>query len=255
MDHSTGNVYDLIDGGWADPITQITGQAVTPYDSSDYNASSWAGLKSIFVTAIEDGEEVDFASFGTSTISGMTAFVSGHMYSGIGYDATTGDFTVRNPWGTEAGQSWLTEFEASISDLFGVNGDIFIATGNTGATPPNTAGVHSNIVTDESEFNAAIAQFDVGGSQAAVNAAYTIDISQSFTLNAALQTIDLPAGSSLVINVGLLYVFNSLLGIYDLYAVAISTVLTFIGGFVLSKGWVFKPAQKKQRPALEGAVS
>lgn len=65
-------------------------------------------------------------------------------------------------------------------------------------------------------------------------------------------------GSSLVFNVALLYVFNSLLGIYDLVAVGISTVLTFIGGFLLSKGWVFKAEKKESKPEavleVEGAA-
>jgi len=66
-------------------------------------------------------------------------------------------------------------------------------------------------------------------------------------------------GSSLVFNVALLYVFNTLLGVYDLVAVGISTVLTFVAGFMLSRGWVFKSEKKEPKPEaaleVEGAVS
>jgi glycosyltransferase involved in cell wall biosynthesis len=50
-------------------------------------------------------------------------------------------------------------------------------------------------------------------------------------------------------NVGLLYVFNGLLGIYDLIAVGLSTVATFIIGFVISKLWVFR--KKVSKPFKE----
>lgn len=65
-------------------------------------------------------------------------------------------------------------------------------------------------------------------------------------------------GSSLVFNVALLYVFNTVFGVYDLVAVGISTVLTFVAGFLLSRGWVFKSApkeeEKKRKAVLEGAT-
>ncbi len=135
LQHPAGNVYNLINGGFADPITQITGRSVVTYSSANYSTTAWADLKASFVTAIQGGEEVDFASYGATSINGTTAFVSGHMFSGIGYDSTTGDFIIRNPWGTQAGQSWLTSFEASIADLYSVHGVIFTATGVAADTP------------------------------------------------------------------------------------------------------------------------
>ena len=62
------------------------------------------------------------------------------MFSGIGYDSATGEFIIRNPWGVENGQNWLTEFEATMSDLNGVNGTLFVANGSTGATPSAVEG-------------------------------------------------------------------------------------------------------------------
>ena len=91
------------------------------------------------VSAIQNGQEVDFASFGNSLQNGETAFVSDHMYSGIGYDSATGDFIVRNPWGTETGQQWLTTFEATMADFYSVNGVLFIASGSVSTGGVNTA--------------------------------------------------------------------------------------------------------------------
>lgn len=45
---------------------------------------------------------------------------------------------------------------------------------------------------------------------------------------------------TITINVLSLYVFNTLFGIYDLVAVGMSTVLTFVVGFTFSKLWVFR---------------
>jgi len=139
LEHTTGNVYNLIDGGFADPITQITGRTIVTYNTASYSSTTWATLKSDFVTAIQSGEEVDFASHGTTELDGQTAFVADHMFSGLGYDSATGDFIVRNPWGVEPGQSWLTEFEASIADLYSVNGAIFVASGVAADTPSITS--------------------------------------------------------------------------------------------------------------------
>ncbi|MDE2041264.1 MAG: bifunctional glycosyltransferase family 2/GtrA family protein [Patescibacteria group bacterium] len=46
------------------------------------------------------------------------------------------------------------------------------------------------------------------------------------------------------VNVASLYVFNSLLGIYDLVAVGLSTIATFLIGFALSRLWVFRAGVK-----------
>jgi len=63
---------------------------------------------------------------------------------------------------------------------------------------------------------------------------------------------------TITVNVFMLYVFNSLLGIYDLIAVGLATLVTFIAGFTISRLWVFKreksldvtrsPAVQQPRP-------
>lgn len=54
-------------------------------------------------------------------------------------------------------------------------------------------------------------------------------------------------GAGVFINAGALYVFHSLLGIHDLLAVAIATVLTFAWGFIFSKFWVFRSKEPDNR--------
>ena len=92
-----------------------------------------------------------------------------------------------------------------------------------------------------------------------LNRAFTFRVRARFNYSELMRFYAV-VGSSLVFNVALLYVFHTIFGIYDLVAVGISTILTFVAGFLLSKGWVFKSApkeedKKKQRPALEGVVS
>lgn len=110
---------------------------------------------------------------------------------------------------------------------------------------------HINLAKGLSFFSGTVTSF-------ILNRVFTFKVKTRFNFSELMRFYTV-VGSSLVFNVALLYVFNSLLGIYDLYAVGISTVLTFIGGFLLSRGWVFRPSsktekEKKQRAALEGAV-
>jgi hypothetical protein len=56
-----------------------------------------------------------------------------------GYDSTTGELEIRNPWGTAAGQTWDTTFEVSLTTLLS-DGDTITAdnvgTGSSSVTAP-----------------------------------------------------------------------------------------------------------------------
>ena len=54
---------------------------------------------------------------------------------------------------------------------------------------------------------------------------------------------------TVTVNLAAFYFFNSLLGIYDLFAVGLSTVATFCIGFAVSKLWVFSEKSWLKRPA------
>ena len=67
----------------------------------------------------------------------MKDLVSGHEFAVLGYNATTHEFTLRNPWGAAQGSSGNGTFEQTIDQLWGgtattsnANG-FFIATGNS----------------------------------------------------------------------------------------------------------------------------
>jgi autotransporter passenger strand-loop-strand repeat protein len=129
-----GNDYVLIQGGDGRPITQVTGRALSDYYTGSYSAASWSALGATIVAAVQHGEEVEFGTAGgQTTINGMVAFVGGHMYSVIGYDSANGDFVVRNPWGTESGQYWLTTFETSMAGFYAEQGMLYVASGTPSA--------------------------------------------------------------------------------------------------------------------------
>jgi hypothetical protein len=69
--------------------------------------------------------------------SGNQEFMSDHCFAVVGYDSTTGDFILRNPWGTTAtstgeiagqgtGDPYYVQFEASMSQIAAVEGDISV---------------------------------------------------------------------------------------------------------------------------------
>ena len=131
-----GNIYNNISGGFADPITEITGRSVTEFWSGKYSLASWLALKSTIVNAIQSGLEVDFGDGMNAThftlINDKRAFIGSHMFAGIGYNASSGNFILRNPWGVSDGQDHLTEFEASMADLFSEKGALWVANGSLG---------------------------------------------------------------------------------------------------------------------------
>ena len=143
LKQTVGNVYKNIDGGLADPITEITGRSLSTYDSSAYTSANWLALKSTIVTAIKAGLEVDFGDLSSSThvtyLGGKIAFHGGHMFAGIGYDDATGSFIIRNPWGVMDGQSWNTEFKATMAELYSEHGVLFVANGSLGAMAFSTS--------------------------------------------------------------------------------------------------------------------
>ncbi len=55
-------------------------------------------------------------------------------------------------------------------------------------------------------------------------------------------------GLSVFINLGSLYLFHEILGLHDLIAVALATVLTFAWGFIFAKFWVYRhPPRRAHR--------
>src|SRR5208282_4783930 len=71
------------------------------------------------------GDDLVLSSWTNATDSSeKTTLVADHAMSIYGYDASTGDLEIRNPWGTEAGQNWDTTFEVSLGTLLSDGDDI-----------------------------------------------------------------------------------------------------------------------------------
>ena len=147
-----GNSFSTIGNGGAPEyaLEEITGAtAITDFYSAKsswshvtYNQSlqgekstsklSTASVLSTLAADLAVGDDLVLCSCTNATdSSGKTTLVADHAMSVYGYDAATGMVEIRNPWGTEQGQTWDTTFEVSLSALLS-DGDT-ITTDNVGA--------------------------------------------------------------------------------------------------------------------------
>ncbi len=228
-DHQTGNEYLLIDGGWADPITAVTGRKIISYYYADYTTAQWTNLKTTIATAIQNNMEVDFASDSETTVNGKTAFVSGHMYSGIGYDSTTGNFIIRNPWGTESGQYWNTTFEASMADLAAVQGELFVATATAAAAPAAASAVTGTASSIVTQFLSGQLTTAVAINDSAANIQASLDSLQSIAKSGLLTAITLTDSGSPTLSVTGAQLANDATALQDIagnYTVAVTGTTT-----------------------------
>jgi hypothetical protein len=91
------------------------------------SSADWQGFKQAFINAIAAKDDVVLESLGaTFDASGNQQLIADHAFAVVGYDAATGDFIVRNPWGVEPNQNYDTQFEISMADVVAVQGDFVI---------------------------------------------------------------------------------------------------------------------------------
>lgn len=164
-DNPAADSWNAIDTGFSGlALAAITGASTEGYFFVDPNGSTWdevtynlsstwsaltssdeidaaqeqTGLSassalSALVADIADGDDVVLnTSAVVPATGGTTTLVSRHSFSVYGYDNATGDLEVRNPWGTEPGQTWDTTFEVSLSTL--LSDDDSIVVDNTGSS-------------------------------------------------------------------------------------------------------------------------
>ena len=137
IDHPAVNSYNNINGNYdSDLLTNIAGATNIP--DFFYNDPSWSYAKQIVIDALQSGEDVLMDSnSNTYDSSGNQEFMSDHCFAVVGYDSTAGDFILRNPWGTTAtstgeiagqgtGDPYYVQFEASMSQIAAVEGDISV---------------------------------------------------------------------------------------------------------------------------------
>jgi Ca2+-binding RTX toxin-like protein len=136
--------YKALEGGWANPLKQITGlnyayysstnkgSPQDPFSSGSYKADTAATYKQTIINALNSGEVGWLASFGATSVGGKSQFVSGHAFMILGYNSATDSFTIRNPWG-EGGSNYTGQFSAKIEDFWNFS---FIAITQSGTSTP-----------------------------------------------------------------------------------------------------------------------
>ncbi len=129
IDHPAVNSYNNISADSAfDVLTNLVNTSSVEYLTS--SSANWLSYKNIIIEAVQAGNDVVLETGpnaqDTVNAQGQTLLVGDHAFAVIGYDASTGDFIVRNPWGVEPGQTYVTQFEVSMSDVVGVDGDFAI---------------------------------------------------------------------------------------------------------------------------------
>jgi len=127
--HAAVNSYNNISADTAfDVLTNLTNASNVEYLPS--SSANWQSYKNIVIEALQAGNDVILETGAnaqdTTNSAGQTLLVGDHAFAVVGYDAASGNFIVRNPWGDEPGQTWVTQFEVSMSDVVGVAGDFAI---------------------------------------------------------------------------------------------------------------------------------
>ena len=113
-----GNSYDLLTGGYADPVTEITGKPTFSCSPTD----------PIGAQALAQGQEVLLATpDGTS----MPNLIGGHMFEVTAYDAGTGAYTLHNPWGSAVGGGLQVTFNATPADLAAQGAWLYVSSGTS----------------------------------------------------------------------------------------------------------------------------
>ena len=122
--------------------------------SENWNGSettlSTASALSALAADLAVGSDLVLTSLTDATdSSGMTTLVASHAMSVYGFDASTGELEIRNPWGYEgAYQSWDTTFEVGLGTLLADNDSIVsdnmgVATSVAGTSIVAAAGLQS----------------------------------------------------------------------------------------------------------------
>ena len=132
LGHPAVNAYNNINGNNASfVLPAFTGTAVSFYSSWSL---TWAADKQIFIHDLAIGDDIllsdpEPAGFNTTDSLGKVQLVGNHAFAMIGYDSATGNFILRNPWGTLGSgttQKFDTQFEVSMDQIAAVGGLIYV---------------------------------------------------------------------------------------------------------------------------------
>jgi hypothetical protein len=135
IDHPAVDSYNNIDGdSSSDVMPDLTDCTnVTYYWSS---SAGWYADETTYLDALADGDGIilETPDSGSDTYdnSGHIELIPDHAFAVVGYDSSTGDFIVRNPWGNSyPGQNWDVQFEVSLAQIATDGGDFAIDNSGT----------------------------------------------------------------------------------------------------------------------------
>ncbi|HVX15628.1 MAG TPA: C2 family cysteine protease [Pirellulales bacterium] len=173
------NSYASIEGGWMATVdAQVLGHNATDYGMTN-SAEQYA------INALAAHQAV---TIGTAVAN--YGLVASHAYAILGYNASTGTFTLYNPWGfDQPGQLTWTQLEQTC--------DGFVVASTSGTTPiggaPSQATLHSAAILNSTTAEAEATGTSTDASAAAIVPANTTTGGQSaapFTATAASSTWD-----------------------------------------------------------------
>ena len=136
---SASNAYFSIEGGWAEPITQIGAGRVIQYGLEAYNMNNKPQLPVVpvpegstalaeYTKALNSQKPFFIVSFAvTKDANGASQFVKGHAYMAIDADlgsSTNTTVNVYNPWGP-TGSGFVSPFDSDLVTLVGIEGISF----------------------------------------------------------------------------------------------------------------------------------
>jgi hypothetical protein len=187
-----GNSFSTIaNGGYPEyALEEITGSStITDFYG---NGSSWtqyvyddtlsfqsaasglttSSVLAVLVADLAAGDDVVVASRTYAyDSSGYTTLVADHAMSIYGYDSATGRLEIRNPWGTQVGQTWDTTFEVSLNTLL-ADGDTITVDNMMAVLPPSV--VNGALVSAAAglQASATVASFSISDTAANVGGAF-----------------------------------------------------------------------------------
>src|SRR5208337_1015406 len=196
--YNDGNSFSTIgNGGYEEnALEEITGATqVTDFNgsgsswtedlysnTSDYTSSlnllsetqglSSASVVSAIVSALAAGDDLVLGSNTNAYDSkGYYTLVSDHAFAIYGYDSSTGELELDNPWGTTTqGQNWDTTFEVSLSTLLADGDTVSIDNAGTTKGPaPTVAIIAAGLQSDQTTVS-------LSGTIDAADAGLTISI-------------------------------------------------------------------------------
>jgi hypothetical protein len=194
-------------GGWpryaleaitgASTITDYTGSSGS-WSATTYNQSlvavsrstgySTSWLQNTLISGLSKGYDAILTSWtNAKDSSGKTTLVASHAMSITGYNSATSMFQIRNPWGSESGQTWATSFEVSLNTLLAAGDTITMDNGPGAGALGSVSGVSAS-------SGLKVKATDVGGSMLPETFASSIT-SAAANLTQAISSMASTAGS------------------------------------------------------------